>query len=68
MSMILESDLLETIQAYCENQMAVFNEADGTLTSQHRIGNVSFWIRFTEADDHYTILSVYSHRMTVRTR
>ena len=66
--MILESDLLETIQAYRDTQMAVYNEADETLTTQHRIGNVSFWVRFREEENHYKILSVYSHRMTVRTR
>ena len=66
--MILESDLLETLQAYRDNQMAVYNETDDTLTTRHRIGNVSFWVRFREENDHYTVLSVYSHRMTVRTR
>ncbi len=66
--MILESDLLETLQAYRDNQMAVYNETDDTLTTRHRIGNVSFWVRFREENDHYTVISVYSHRMTVRTR
>jgi hypothetical protein len=66
--MILESDIRETIQAYRDTQMAVYNEADETLTTQHRIGNVSFWVRFQEEENHYRILSVYSHRMTVRTR
>ncbi|MBR3358146.1 MAG: 4Fe-4S dicluster domain-containing protein [Solobacterium sp.] len=66
--MILESDLIQTISAYRENGMAVYNESDDTLTASCRIGNVSFWIRFREKDDRYTVLSAYSHRMTVRIR
>ncbi len=66
--MILESDLLQTIAAYRKDRRAVLNEADHTLTAMHRIGNVSFWVRFLEQDDHYTILSAYSHRMQVRVR
>ena len=66
--MILESDLIQTICAYRENGMAVYNESDDTLTASCRSGNVSFWIRFREKDDRYVILSAYSHRMTVRIR
>ncbi len=66
--MILESDLLQTIAAYRQDHAAVRNDSDDTLTAMHRIGNVSFWVRFREQDDHYEILSVYSHRMTVRVR
>lgn len=66
--MILESDLIQTLVNYRENHAAVYNEADDTLTAMHRIGNVSFWIRFKEKENHYTILSAYSHRMTVRIR
>ena len=36
--------------------------------SRYRLGNVTFWVKFTEDAEGYVIHSAYSHRMTVETR
>ena len=66
--MILESDLIRVLQHYHETKEAIYDQKQGIYTTTLRIGNVSFWTTFKEENDHYTLLSAYSHRMTVRER
>ena len=50
-------------------QRAAGFEADtGLRISRYRLGNVTFWVKFTEDAEGYVIHSAYSHRMTVETR
>ena len=44
-----------------ETAFALYREAA-------RLGNVTFWAKFTEEPDGYTVRRVYSHRMTIETR
>ena len=66
--MILDTDVLQVMQAYRESGEAVIDGESGLLVTRHRIGNVTFWVRFTEEEDGYTVKRVYSHRMTIHTR
>lgn len=66
--MILESDLIQVLQNYHDTQQAIYDKENDTLTTTYRIGNVSFWVRFKEQENHYEVESAYSHRMTVKER
>ena len=46
---------------------AVLENDTGLLVTRLRIGNVTFWVKFTENADIYRT-RVYSHRMTIETR
>ncbi|MDO4566473.1 MAG: aldehyde dehydrogenase, partial [Oscillospiraceae bacterium] len=66
--MILEEDLLAVMESYNENGEAVYDAESGLLTARKRIGNVTFWVKFTEEGGVYKIAGAYRHRMTVETR
>lgn len=63
--MILKSDVAEVLKAYETSGEAVYDEETGWLSASVRLGNVTFWVKFTEADGMYTVHGAYSHRMTV---
>lgn len=63
--MILKSDVDAVLKAYEASQEAVFDEERGWYVTSCRLGNVTFWVKFTREDDSYTVHGAYSHRMTV---
>ena len=66
--MVLESDIETVMQAYREGGEAIYEADTGLRISRYRLGNVTFWVKFTEDAEGYVINSAYSHRMTVETR
>ena len=66
--MILDTDVMETMRHYRETGEAVLENDTGLLVTRCRIGNVTFWCKFTEDAEGYTVHRVYSHRMTIETR
>ena len=52
-------------EAYEKNQAAVEDQEQGYLVTNSRIGNVTFWVKFTREDYGYLVHGAYSHRMTV---
>ena len=66
--MVLESDIETVMQAYREGGEAIYEADTGLRISRYRLGNVTFWVKFTEDAEGYVIHSAYSHRMTVETR
>ena len=60
----------EAIPLVVENESgeAVLENDTGLLVTRHRIGNVTFWVKFTEDAEGYTVRRAYSHRMTIETR
>ena len=66
--MILDTDVQQVMQRYRESGEAVLEDDSGLLVTRARLGNVTFWAKFTEEPDGYTIRRVYSHRMTIETR
>lgn len=66
--MILEQDVVAVMEGYAQTGEAVFDRDTGFLTACRRIGNVTFWVIFTEDGGKYTVRGAYSHRMTVETR
>lgn len=66
--MILDTDVQQVMQRYRASGEAVLENESGLLVTRARLGNVTFWAKFTEEPDGYTIRRVYSHRMTIETR
>ena len=63
--MILKSDV-DTVLKACETSgEAVFDEENQWYVTSLRLGNVTFWVKFTRAEEGYTVHGAYSHRMTV---
>ncbi|MBS6398006.1 MAG: 4Fe-4S dicluster domain-containing protein [Clostridiales bacterium] len=63
--MILKSDIDGVLRAYEESGNAVLDQEKGWLVTCQRIGNVTFWVKFTKTEDGYVVYGAYSHRMTV---
>ncbi|MGI6193054.1 MAG: pyridine nucleotide-disulfide oxidoreductase/dicluster-binding protein [Christensenellales bacterium] len=64
--MILDSDVYAVMQAYRESGDAVLDSETNLLITRHRIGNVTFWVKFEEKEDGYIVRGAYSHRMIVK--
>ncbi|MGI6152035.1 MAG: pyridine nucleotide-disulfide oxidoreductase/dicluster-binding protein [Christensenellales bacterium] len=64
--MILDSDVYAVMQAYRETGDAILDSETDLLITRHRIGNVTFWVKFEEKDGGYVIRGAYSHRMIVK--
>ena len=63
--MILKTDVEAVLKAYEETGNAVYDEEADLLITCHRMGNVTFWVKFRKEESSYLVLGVYSHRMTV---
>lgn len=63
--MILESDVNAVLKAYESSGEAVENPEKGWLAASLRLGNVTFWVKFTDTEGCYRVYGAYSHRMTV---
>lgn len=64
--MILDTDVYAVMEAFQKTDEAVLDGETGLLVTRHRIGNVTFWVKFEEADEGFHICGAYSHRMTVK--
>lgn len=63
--MILKSDVHAVLSAYETSKEAVWDEEKGWYAANLRLGNVTFWVKFTQEEDGYLVHGAYSHRMTV---
>lgn len=63
--MILMGDVYEVLKAARASGEIVEEAGTKALIARHRLGNVTFWIKFTQEGDRYTLISAYSHRMTI---
>ena len=66
--MILKSDVLRVLQALRETGEAILDEETGLIVTRARLGNVTFWVKFTETGSGYLVHRAYSHRMTIQNR
>ena len=44
------------------------DEESGLYLTRARLGNVTFWVKFTETETGYLVHRAYSHRMTIHNR
>ena len=64
--MILTDDVIGVINDYRENGEAILDSETGLMIARRRIGNATFWVKFTETGkDAYLVHRAYSHRMNV---
>ena len=66
--MILKTDVIRVLQHLKETGEAILDEETGLVVTRARLGNVTFWVKFTETETGYLIHRAYSHRMTIQTR
>ncbi len=66
--MILKSDVLQVLLSLRETGDAVLDGECGLCVTRRRLGNVTFWVKYTETAQGYLVHRAYSHRMNVTTR
>ena len=66
--MILKTDVIRVMQNLRETGEAVLDGETGLCVTRARLGNVTFWVKYTETDTGYLVHRAYSHRMKVMTR
>ena len=66
--MILKTDVIRVLQNLKETGEAILDEETGLYITRSRLGNVTFWVKFTQTESGYLVHRAYSHRMTIQTR
>ena len=63
--MILTEDVIAVLDEYRRSGEAIRDE-DGLLVARRRVGNATFWVKFTEEGENaYLVHRAWSHRMNV---
>lgn len=62
--MILTDDVIAVLEDYRASGEAIQDE-DGLLVARRRVGNATFWVKFSPADGGYLVHRAWSHRMNV---
>ena len=64
--MILTDDVIAVLNDYRESGEAILDSETGLLIARRRLGNATFWVKFTEdGQQGYIVHGAYSHRMNV---
>lgn len=67
--MILKSDVVSVIKSFKSSGEAIADGESGMLAARERLGNVTFWVKFTEDENgSVTVYRAWSHRMTIQRR
>jgi len=66
--MILKTDVIRVLQSLRETGEAILDDETGLIVTRKRLGNVTFWVKFTETETGYLVHRAYSHRMTIQPR
>jgi len=66
--MILKTDVIRVLQQLRETGEAILDEETSLVVTRARLGNVTFWVKYTETETGYLVHRAYSHRMTIQTR
>ena len=66
--MILKSDVVRVLQSLRKTGEAILEEETGLIVTRARLGNVTFWVKYTETETGYLVHRAYSHRMTIHNR
>ena len=66
--MILQSDVQQVLQSLRQTGEAILDEETGLCVTRARLGNVTFWVKYTETETGYLVRGAYSHRMKVMNR
>ena len=64
--MILTDDVIVVMDSVRETGACIFDEESGLYIACHRVGNATFWMKFSrEGDGSYLVHRAWSHRMKV---
>lgn len=63
---ILLEDVEKVIKHAQESGERFYNPEDESFLANHRVENVTYWIRYIEKDGAIQVVTVYSHRMEVK--
>lgn len=63
--MILVGDVIAVLDGMRESGEAVEDADSGYVVTRRRVGNVTFWVAFTDIPGGYRVERAYSHRMNV---
>lgn len=66
--MILKTDVIRVLQNLQDTGEAILDGETNLCVTRARLGNVTFWVKFTETESGYLVHRAYSHRMTIQTR
>ena len=66
--MILKTDVIRVLQNLRETGEAILDGETNLCVTRARLGNVTFWVKYTETETGYLVHRAYSHRMTIQTR
>ena len=66
--MILKTDVIRVLQNLKETGEAILDGETNLCVTRARLGNVTFWVKYTETETGYLVHRAYSHRMTIQTR
>jgi len=66
--MILKTDVIRVLQQLRETGEAILDGDSGLCVTRARLGNVTFWVKYTETETGYLVHRAYSHRMNVVNR
>ena len=62
--MILVEDVIAVLEDFRSSGEAIRDE-DGLCVARRRVGNATFWVKFSEEDGGYRVHRAWSHRMNV---
>ena len=65
--MILVEDVIAVLEDFRASGEAIEDE-DGLLVARRRVGNATFWVKFSRADGGFLVRRAWSHRMRVEKR
>ena len=66
--MILKTDVIRVLQSLRQTGEAILDQETGLCITRERLGNVTFWVKYTETETGYLVHRAYSHRMKVFNR
>ena len=66
--MILKTDVIRVLQSLRETGEAILDCDTNLCITRARLGNVTFWVKYTETETGYLVHRAYSHRMTIHNR
>ena len=65
--MILVEDVIAVLEDFRESGEAIRDE-DGLLVARKRVGNATFWVKFSPEEEGFLVHRAWSHRMRVEKR
>jgi Fe-S oxidoreductase len=63
--MILDEDMEEVLEGVRQGAPSAYEKESGLSIASRRIGNVTFWAKYTREGENYVVKGAYSHRMSV---